>query len=518
MKFSKKMLNGMIFIIIILISFILNIISIRDGHNWGGDFSRYLKQTESLSAGNLEEIINYYSFCENTSSRRIAPVLYPWGFPILLWPIYKGFGFDPYVIKIFIVVFYMFSLYLIYRIFEKELEISYRLLLVSLFAFNPYFFSFKENIVADIPFFFFSLLSLHLINNFCVKKRVLIGKNFDMLIVAVVIFLAIMIKTLGVLLLICLLIVLLRDSIISGRKIISPRNINLLIPFFVVFLLLAVTNIFLPLKSDTYLLIALDNLSKNPLTVLDNLMYYTQLPSEFFYSKSFFELIGNYLNFPKDLFYNFNYTINIALIITGFSIPYVVIGVRSKWREQFPICIFILISIPLLLFFEKGGLRLIFPILPYYLFFFIMGLKIHYSSFKLSNFSKVVCWLIIIYFIYQISILIYHYRKNPGITDGPYTVESRELFMFIKINSKPNDVFIFRKPTVLYFYANRSSFMVSSYLDLTDKRDLGDYLIIDKKNLKDQVPLDSLQSIAFSKDYKNVFENKNFFMYKIKSN
>ena len=79
-----------IFIVyIILASSILTI-----GHDWGDDFSAYIMQAASLIQGELHNFIEENTFTIQESSRVLGPVIYPWGYPLLIAPIYAAFGLN----------------------------------------------------------------------------------------------------------------------------------------------------------------------------------------------------------------------------------------------------------------------------------------------------------------------------------------------------------------------------------------------------------------------------------------
>ena len=67
----------------------------RTGHNWGDDFTLYLRQARSLIDGNVGQVIADNHFNVNNAARPgFSPYVYPWGFPILLAPFYRLFGLD----------------------------------------------------------------------------------------------------------------------------------------------------------------------------------------------------------------------------------------------------------------------------------------------------------------------------------------------------------------------------------------------------------------------------------------
>ena len=94
-------------VIILFISFFLQLLHYHEGQNWNAanDYAGYLMQAIVLLSGKLmnfafnEKIVSQSSF-------PIAPVAYPWGFPIILSLLYKFFGLNLLIIK-FSILFFM---------------------------------------------------------------------------------------------------------------------------------------------------------------------------------------------------------------------------------------------------------------------------------------------------------------------------------------------------------------------------------------------------------------------------
>jgi hypothetical protein len=54
--------NYIILIAIILSVFLINSISFKEGHNWGGDFSQYIAQAKSLNDGTIDKLLEDSTF------------------------------------------------------------------------------------------------------------------------------------------------------------------------------------------------------------------------------------------------------------------------------------------------------------------------------------------------------------------------------------------------------------------------------------------------------------------------
>ncbi|MFA5260424.1 MAG: glycosyltransferase family 39 protein [Candidatus Omnitrophota bacterium] len=126
-------------------TFLWHVYTLHPGHNWGGDFAQYILHARNILAGR-----------EYSSGIMIDnPVLFPPGFPLLLAPMIRFFGINFKFLKIWNVVFWYGTMVLLYDQFRRSFGEAIAVLSVLFFIVNAYFFSFKQNILSDIPFVFF---------------------------------------------------------------------------------------------------------------------------------------------------------------------------------------------------------------------------------------------------------------------------------------------------------------------------------------------------------------------------
>ncbi|MGZ9223201.1 MAG: ArnT family glycosyltransferase, partial [Anaerolineales bacterium] len=188
------MQNKLIFGIIIL-SLMIGSGALTRGHEWGDDFASYIMQAKSILEGKTQEFVENNAFTIFESSSQIGPVAYPWGYPLILTPVYAIKGDSPLALKLPGLFFFVGFLICLYLLARNRLTQTESLLLVSLFAFNPMLIDFLDQILSDIPFLFFSTLTLFLMTN--EKKR----GTLDYILLGGVIACAFFIRTTGVILL-----------------------------------------------------------------------------------------------------------------------------------------------------------------------------------------------------------------------------------------------------------------------------------------------------------------------------
>src|SRR5215217_5644717 len=203
----NKILFGMI-----ILSFVIGVCTLRRGHEWGDDFAWYILQAQSIVKGTTDDFIQTSAFTNNESTTYVGPLAYPWGYPLILTPAYAIKGINPLALKIPALFFYGGFLVCLYLLLRVRLTKAESLLLVSLFAFNPLLLQFLDHILSDIPFLFFSTLSLWLITKKGQRswqRNILIGAS---------IFLVTFLRATGIFLLGCFLIVEFLRLLINRRN------------------------------------------------------------------------------------------------------------------------------------------------------------------------------------------------------------------------------------------------------------------------------------------------------------
>src|SRR5215212_141462 len=156
------MQNRLVFVIVV-ISLIIGAGTLRRGHEWGDDFASYILQAKSIVDGTTSEFVEHNSWTIFQSSIQIGPVAYPWGYPLILTPAYIIKGINPLALKLPGLFFYVGFLVCLYQLLTPRLTRTESVLIVAVFAFNPLLIQFLDQILSDIPFLFFSTLSLLLI-------------------------------------------------------------------------------------------------------------------------------------------------------------------------------------------------------------------------------------------------------------------------------------------------------------------------------------------------------------------
>jgi hypothetical protein len=487
--------------IIIVITAIIYFISFRNGHDWGGDFSQYIAQAKGIAEGTIDKVVYYSNYRYNMSSLWIGPRLYPWGFPLLLSPVYYIFGLNIFAMKVYVSLFFFLSLGVIFLLFKDKLTYIQTLLLVTIFALNPRFFLFKDNVVSDIPFFFFSLFTIFLIQRIVINKRIWINRFVSYSLLGFFIFFSYYIRSQGILLIPTLLIgqyITNRDSLKQDFRSYLRLNKSDFIPYITFLIFVVSSSAVLPRGSSSYL----EHFAgMNIRRIISNIYYYIILPSDFFGP-----LIA-------------------SKVLYGITIPFVVLGIIKNIKKDYLYLVYMTFTIILFIFWPaRQGLRFIFSILPFYIYFLLVGLSNILTSEIIPPKYNLMKWDLVHIFCIPVILgscagivytLYYSDKYKSNVIEGPYTSESIQMFNYISTNTSKDDVIIFWKPRVMTLYTDRRAIVVAGFDQIISSN--ATYIVTSYRELlSEDKPLIDLSVIKSHREiFKLVFQNKEFKVYRI---
>jgi hypothetical protein len=479
---------------------LLHFLGLTNSHDWGGDFAQYLMQAKSLVEQNTINFIASNSFTINASSTPPGPVAYPWGFPLLLAPIYAWTGVNLIAFKLVVLGFYIGFLLVLYVGLRQRLSPYALLTVLSLFAFSPSLMRFNDEILSDIPFLFFSTAALLMINN---RPFTSVLRGFGL---GVIIFSAFLIRTNGILLIPTLLITFLGMAIIEAMagnwKWTILRSVQSY--YFCherVYFLASVISVFMALYG-----MAIVSLPEGQSSHLNHLRQISaqQLFSHFFY----------YLILPAE-FFSPNTSRLAGLPIYLLTLPFFCLGVRKYWKENIGFCVYFVLTFMMYVVWpHTQGLRFFLPIIPIYVFFFVLGTEVIQTK-VLGLSPKALPKAIIVMFVIVCSYLAAkHVMHENSKQDGPYSADSIEMFDFIRANSAASDVVIFRKPRVMTFMTGIRSVRITQEEDI-EKLNAVRLIVLDNKNLSGQLSDKYIQQKIQNHSLALAFANDQFKAYLI---
>ena len=482
--------------VIFLISAVLVFFSIENGHSWGDDFALYIRQAKSLVEGSILEHMASNARSMADSDYRMSPDLYPWGLPLLLAPVYYFFGMNLFAMKLLGAAFFYASLAVLYLMLLKKTDRTSRLLIISLFAFNAYLTDFTNQIASDMPGLFFCLLSIYMIERSVIEKAYFINKPTSFFLIGVALWTAHLMRPNYILLLPALFICQVIDMRKSGKGIVAyfRGNWPFLLPYIAFLLLNFVIDKALP-SGDSYGFYKDFIAGMAPAKIAGNIYYSAMLPVKFFSTDKW-----------------------IGLALYLLTVPFAVKGLRTVWRKDY-LYAFFFVSTALFFAFWPGrqGLRYIFSLLPFYMYFLMIGLK--GFSFKGTAcgpavFKGAFSFLMMFFLVQTTYAASTNMSYGRSIADGPFRPESAEMIQFIKKHSGKEDVIVFFKPRAMALMTDRDAFFTNEMSNLAER---GDYLVISKKKPRNQVSIESdefkekVGRGAFVKE----FENNGFVIYRI---
>lgn len=478
-------MTNRLLLLIIVVSMLLGAGSLRRGHEWGDDFAWYILQAKSIVTGTVDEFVETSAFTNRESTTHVGPLAYPWGYPLILVPAYMIRGIHPLVLKLPSLFFYAAFLVCLYLLMKSRLSQTESLLVVALFAFNPLLIQFLDQILSDIPFLFFTTLSLWLIvrdGRRGLLQNILIGAS---------IFCMVFLRATGVLLLGCFLLVEFFRLLNQRRDRAAARKI--ILDAFIVcasFALLWILNSTLfPGGGSSYL------------------SQYAGMSAEQIseFAVHYFNAFGNF----------FGFTVGWKILYYGLVL-FFLIGMWRHWRQDLIFILFfaawLAIHIP---YPYWQGPRYIFPLLPIFIYFTFQGLKYAVSrlpagSVPTGRRALYGFWsLLAVMFLFTTAASAIRNLQNNREINGPFDPLSREVYDYIE-GTPADSVVVFFKPRVMKLMTDRDSIM-SMECDLVLK---GDYLVLSRKvGPNQQIPPEEIGSCNLP--LHEVLKNNRFIIYEI---
>ena len=473
-------------IIILVVSIVIGSSQLTRGHEWGDDFAAYIMQAKSILNGDMQNFVERNGITIHQSSTQIGPVAYPWGYPLLLTPVYAAKGISPLALKLPGLFFFVGFLICIYLLTESRLPQTESLLLVSLFAFNPLLLTFLDHILSDIPFLFFSTLALWLI----VKEK--LGGTLESALLGTVIAFAFFIRTPGILLLASFLAV--EFFKIWSKQTTRESNIKTLQDSVVVCatfgVLWIVYSLIFPGGSESYF------------DQLKGFSFKTALGS----IGAYFKLFGMF--FGTSIIWRYLYYVLFIFFLIG-------AWIRRK-GETILIVFFLLWMLLLIIWPIWQGPRFIFPLLPIFIYFIFQGmksviLKLPWNYHQSGQWVFYGFWLSIIgVFLFNSSVNAYANLQNNRSINGPFDPYSMEVYNFIKEKTPPDSVIIFFKPRALRLMTDHDTLMNTE----CERMSLGDTIVLSRKvGENQQIAPEQINTCNLPLD--EVLRNRRFVVYEI---
>jgi hypothetical protein len=209
-------------------------------------------------------------------------------------------------------------------------------------------------------------------------------------------------------------------------------------------------------------------------------------------------------------------TINQIMFVV--LLPFLLMGIGARWRTDYHFILYSGFTLGLYFLWPYfQGLRFIFPVLPFYIYFGFIGWE-WLGSFVPRRFSPVyqtighshLLFVVMIVFVSSLSLALQNLRSNREI-EGPFDPLSTEMFQFVSNNTEDGSTIVFFKPRVLKFMTERNSYTTDNCANLL----MGHYLVVHKEYDKNWNPFEELVKCSPMTTFQHIFNNQKFIIYNI---
>jgi hypothetical protein len=425
----------------------------------------------------------------------------------MLAPLYAVFGLDMLALKTVGVGSFALFLVVLWVTVRRHHSSAVALACVGLCAFNPSFLRATDQIVSDVPFLFFSCLSVLLIGIVIVERHHVIGPAWDHMALGGVVALAFLVRTNGILLLVTIAVsqaiaaltssaATVRDVDLASPRV--PRRGRVLaiatLPY-VGFAVptLALTTI-LPEGGYSHV----DHLQDVTVSTLARqVSYYIELPARFFEGV------------PHER------------IVFGATIPLAAVGLAARLRSHYHVVIYIVLTTTLYIVWpHQAGLRLLFPLLPFYLLFLLASVDRANDAAPPEHrrWARAVVLLsalgiVLLFAALSTTRAMDNLSRDRAAPVGPYLPTSQDMFSFIRAQTPADSTIVFFKPRVMRLFGERRSVRVTRIEQLGR----GDYLCVYRAptDTSHQLAPGDVDRAVARGQLRRVYENADFTLYRV---
>ena len=392
-------------------------VTLRQGTFWADDYALYVHHAENIAKGRAYADTGYIY---NPAVADYSPRAYPPVFPLLLTPVYRGFGLSFYAMKFEIVGFFVLTLLVVAAYWERALDWPYMLALLCILGFSPIFWAFKDSVVADIPFLFFFYLAAW-VGQIAPRE----GSSWWKwaLVSGSLLYLCTGTRTVGL-------------AVVAGLLLYEVIHYKKLTRFFVLSLtvctmLLVTQRLVFGAGEQSYA----DQLHPTLASVLANIRVY---PHDFtaLWTRSLGQIFSLALFALTTVLACYGFVGHSRksglTLIEAFLLPY--LGIVILWPS-------------------KQGIRFLLPLIPFYAYLLVLGLQElpSYTALKWMKMAPAILLLMI-----GVSYIAAFRRASYGTirqTNG--SPAFKQLCRFIQDHTNKNDIFVFRRCRALSLFTSR---------------------------------------------------------------
>ncbi len=475
--------DSLTLLLIILIASVMSVSLFSTGQFWWDDFASYILQARAILTGTMSAFVSENGRAIAQSTYPVGPAAYPWGYPLLLAPIYALTGLSLTTFKLLNSIFFAAFLATLYLYARQRFSLPLSAALTAFMGFNPTLLKALDLIQADFAFLFTTSLAVYLIDRQWRTARQITWQKIG---IGILIFWSFFLRTNGILLLGPLLLV----DFFQSRAYPRPALHLTSLPYLTFLLLTGLSLLLFPGGQSSYF--EHYELFFSPARLIDNLLFYVGLPASLF----------GELPYPTLLFG----------LISFLSLW----GLAQKARAELPALAFSFLTLVLYISWpERQGLRFIYPILAFYLIFAAHGLLNLAAQTKStwSGHSPT-----ILFGALGVVALLVSFLQTGGSLfqrreiNGPFDPVSAEMFAYIRQETAAESTIIFFKPRLMRLLGERYSILLDDCARLPE----GNYLVIHlKQEGNGQLAPDKAKTCNPEAGLQVVFKNQRFVVYQV---
>lgn len=490
--------------LIMLLAGIMSISLYSTGQFWWDDFASYILQARAILDGRMVEFVAENGRAIAQSTYPVGPAAYPWGFPLMLAPIYALAGLSITAFKLVNTVAFVAFLAVFYAYARQRFNLLLSAALVSVLAFNPSLLKAQDLIQADFAFLLATTASLFLLD---LQWRTGRSPAWQKIVLGVLIFWSFFLRTNGILLLGPLALV----DFFQWRSNPQPGFRLISLPYLAFLALFGLSLILFPGGQSSYF--EHYELFFSPARLFENFLFYLTLPGWLFNGLPL-----------STLFF----------ALTGLACLW---GISQKARAELPALAFSLLTMAIFITWpERQGLRFIYPILPFYMVFAAHGLtdivnrirlKYRPSTAPPRTGGSAQGWILdtehwilpsaLLGTLALISLLTTFQQANWQLfsreeINGPFDPVSAEMFAYVREKTAADSTIIFFKPRLMKLMTGRYSILIEDCARINE----GDYVVIHEKQERNgQIHPDEIKTCNPNVALQIAFKNQRFTIYQI---
>lgn len=480
MQFLKKHITHLWFVLLLCGTLWGAAQAIVPGHVYNGDFSLYIRQAQSIQYGDVQQVFSdMQQMIANSTYQRYSPILYPWGYPLLLFPCVALFGINYIAFKIIGLACLLgaFAFLYVHPILSKERFRMTALFILSLLAGNIFYWGFFNSVSSELAFFCFLMFSFWALNKLYSFKEQSEKHIIQYISLGILLFFTAQIRTEGYFLFLSLATLQWKNKLLKLKYFVPYMSAFCIWFVFTLVFPSGYTEHFEHFKVMT------------PTNLLHNIWTFYEYPAQILY-------------IPYSIF-NLFFWVNILL------------GMYVSCRKYIAESAYLVSTILLLICWPYDVMRYWLSLFPLCFLFFIEGLRFMCMVWE-KKIGKWVMYTVIsllIFSVWKISVLsvtsISTYTpENPDV-EG---VNAKEMHSFIRANIAPDNWIACGESRSIYLYTGHLSCNVSG--DISNlPSNIDWYVSFLYRGSYLQYPYGVFR--LHKKRFEEVFRNKEFAIYKV---